>query len=92
MDHQEHGTPAEPTSPRRKLQVARETLRQLGASALRNVAGGQEQYHTNKPPTEDFTCEGWACTDNCPTVPECNTGMECMTFTNEPWCETYACG
>ena len=64
------------TTARRKLQVARETLRQLGARSLRNVAGGGDY----------FTQEGWACTANCPTYPGCTepgdpdwTQMACMT-------------
>lgn len=77
-------------TPRRKLEVARETLRQLGGQALRKVAGG-EPYFTATEPTEDYTCADWACTQNCPTFPQCETDMQCMTFTNEPWCETYAC-
>ncbi|MBB4637136.1 hypothetical protein [Longimicrobium terrae] len=69
-------------TPKRKLEVARETLRQLGGQALRKVAGG-EPYFTATSPTEDFTCAGpWQCTDTCPTLPECETGMQCMTFGN----------
>ncbi len=40
MDHRERSTADRQHTPRRKLQVARETLRRLSVGALRNVAGG----------------------------------------------------
>lgn len=77
----------ESEKPRRRLQVARETLRQLGARTLRNAAGAQG-YFTGTKNTEDFTCADWACTENCPTAPDCETGLQCMTLTNDAACYT----
>lgn len=61
MDHDD-GSMRDAEKPRRKLQVARETLRQLGARALRGVAGGAA-YNTNYSgcPSE--------CFGQCPTEP-----------------------
>ena len=77
MDHQEPGTTEGAAAPRRKLQVARETLRQLGARTLRNAVGGT--YYTWGPPdcgysqnrpAECFTEDYYDCTYS--QAPGCN--------------------
>ncbi len=52
MDHQEPGTSESAAAPR-KLQVARETLRQLGARTMRNAVGGT--FYTWGPPDCDYS-------------------------------------
>src|ERR1041384_4021812 len=53
MDHQEPGTTDGAAPPRRQLQIARETLRQLGARTLRNAVGGT--FYTWGPPDCDYS-------------------------------------
>lgn len=80
MDHQEPGTTEGAAPPRRKLQVARETLRQLGARTLRNAVGGT--FYTWGPPDCDYS-------QNNPA--ECFTQdyYDC-TYTQAPGCDPYA--
>ncbi|MBW3570020.1 MAG: hypothetical protein KY467_02830 [Gemmatimonadetes bacterium] len=86
MDHLEQSTTDGSPPPRRKLQVARETLRQLGARTLRQVAGGTgysaepctwagcvytvDWGQTCEPSTHEYSC-WWTCEGSCESEPGC---------------------
>lgn len=80
MEHQEHQTVEGERAPRRRLEVARETLRQLGERTLRNAAGGG--FYTWGPPDcgysqnypwECFTQDYYDCTYS--QQPDCNVSI-----------------
>lgn len=77
MDHQEPGTTEGTTAPRRKLQVARETLRQLGARTMRNAVGGAN--YTWGPPDCGYS-------QNNPADCFTEDYYDC-TYTQEPGCD-----
>ena len=91
MDHQDDAGHPDAARPRRKLSVARETLRRLGVAAMGRAAGGTGY-------TEGDACytQG-ACSTGC-SQGECTTGCsqtECTGCCSQTdctiCCETFNC-
>jgi hypothetical protein len=77
---------------RRRLQVARETLRGLGQSILRQAAGGSEYENTDPHNCSDL-CESFSyCSVSCPDTQMGCSGMYCSA-PNPATCygQTYQC-
>jgi|ERR1043166_4335933 hypothetical protein len=85
MDNPERGSANSEQPPRRKLQIARETLRQLGARAMRGVAGGTQ--YTDDPNDAAHTC-AYSCWDTCGLNNTCDMtcAADCQTHDNAHTC------
>ena len=90
MDHENGRNDSANAAPRRKLTIARETLRALGSAALRQAAGGAYYTDDCTPGCDTPNCTEGQCSYGCDT-PMCTVADGCTIGCTDTECGTVCC-